>query len=154
MGGGSWTKSEYTTYCSTAGYSVDSNTGRMLSGDISAKQMFKQNSINSSLNPFNVIRECCDTEEHPNTIPVILALDVTGSMGSAAMEVAKALNPIMTDLYDSVKDIEFMRKYVEGGKLKITETNAEYLLEQNPNIFQGINLELVDEDDDDYFEES
>ena len=108
MGGGSWTKSEYTTYCSTAGYSVDSNTGRMLSGDISAKQMFKQNSINSSLNPFNVIRECCDTEEHPNTIPVILALDVTGSMGSAAMEVAKALNPIMTDLYDSVKDIEFM----------------------------------------------
>ena len=53
-----------------------------------------------------------------------------------------------------VKDIEFMRKYVEGGKLKITETNAEYLLEQNPNIFQGINLELVDEDDDDYFEVS
>lgn len=53
-----------------------------------------------------------------------------------------------------VKDIEFMRKYVEGGKLKITETNAEYLLEQNPNIFQGINLELVDEDGDDYFEES
>ena len=53
-----------------------------------------------------------------------------------------------------VKDIEFMRKYVEGGKLKITETNAEYLIEQNPNIFQGINLELVDEDDDDYFEVS
>lgn len=53
-----------------------------------------------------------------------------------------------------VKDIEFMRKYIEGGKLKITETNAEYLLEQNPNTFQGINLELVDEDDDDYFEES
>lgn len=65
-----------------------------------------------------------------------------------------------TPKYDSkkipvkVKDVEFMRKYIEGGKLKITETNAEYLLEQNPNIFQGINLELVDEDDDDYFEES
>lgn len=65
-----------------------------------------------------------------------------------------------THKYDSkkipvkVKDVEFMRKYIEGGKLKITETNAEYLLEQNPNIFQGINLELVDEDDDDYFEES
>lgn len=53
-----------------------------------------------------------------------------------------------------IKDIEFMRKYVEGGKLKITETNAEYLLEQNPNIFQGIDLDLIDEDDDDYFEES
>ena len=80
------------------------------------------------------------------------------------------LSNIMSDLseskdddtpkYDSkkipvkVKDIEFMRKYVEDGKLKITETNAEYLLEQNPNIFQGINLEFVDEDDDDYFEVS
>lgn len=53
-----------------------------------------------------------------------------------------------------VKDIEFMRKYVEGGKLKITETNAEYLLEQNPNIFQGISLEFIDEEDDDYFEVS
>lgn len=53
-----------------------------------------------------------------------------------------------------IKDVEFMRKYVEGGKLKITETNAEYLLEQNPNIFQGIDLDLIDEDDDDYFEES
>lgn len=53
-----------------------------------------------------------------------------------------------------LKDVKFMRKYVEGGKLKITETNAEYLLEQNPNIFQGINLDLIDEDDDDYFEES
>ena len=80
------------------------------------------------------------------------------------------LSNIMGDLSDSkdddapkydqkkipvkVKDVEFMRKYIEGGKLKITETNAEYLLEQNPNIFQGINLELVDEDGDDYFEES
>lgn len=53
-----------------------------------------------------------------------------------------------------LKDVEFMRKYVEGGKLKITETNAEYLLEQNPNIFRGIDLDLIDEDDDDYFEES
>lgn len=65
-----------------------------------------------------------------------------------------------TPKYDSkkipvkVKDVEFMRKYVEGGKLKITETNAEYLLEQNPNIFQDISLELINEDGDDYFEES
>lgn len=45
-----------------------------------------------------------------------------------------------------LKDVKFMRKYVEGGKLKITETNAEYLLEQNPNIFQGIDLDLIDEE--------
>ena len=51
-----------------------------------------------------------------------------------------------------VKDIEFIRKYVDGGKLKITELNAEYLLEQNPNIFQGLQIEIIDENDDDYFE--
>lgn len=54
------------------------------------------------------MRECRDSEEHPNTIPVILALDVTGSMGSAAAECAKKLNEIMTSLYEQVTDVEFM----------------------------------------------
>ena len=49
-----------------------------------------------------------DSEDHPNTIPVVLALDVTGSMGDAAVEVAKKLNVIMTNLYDKVQDVEFM----------------------------------------------
>lgn len=81
-------------------------------------------------------------------------LDISSIMSSSES------NEDDTPKYDSkkcpvkIKDVEFMRKYVEGGKLKITETNAEYLLEQNPNIFQGIDLDLIDEDDDDYFEES
>ena len=53
------------------------------------------------------MRECCDSEEHPNTIPVILGLDVTGSMGEAAVKTAQALNEIMTTLYDEVADVEF-----------------------------------------------
>ena len=53
------------------------------------------------------MRECCDSDEHPNTVPVILALDVTGSMGSAAEAVAKQLNDIMEELYKKVKDVEF-----------------------------------------------
>ncbi|MCM1579032.1 MAG: VWA domain-containing protein, partial [Ruminococcus sp.] len=52
--------------------------------------------------------ECRDSEEHPATVPVILALDVTGSMGGAAVETAKRLNTVMTSLYDSTKDVEFM----------------------------------------------
>ena len=47
-----------------------------------------------------------NNEEHPNTIPVILALDVTGSMGNACKEVAEALGVIMVDLYKKFKDIE------------------------------------------------
>jgi hypothetical protein len=61
------------------------------------------------LNPKNVMRECCDSEEHPNTLPVILALDVTGSMGNAATKTAQTLNDIMTHLYEAEmdEDIEF-----------------------------------------------
>jgi hypothetical protein len=70
--------------------------------------MFKQRYLADELNPKNVMRECVDTAEHPATIPVILALDVTGSMGRAAVAVAKQLNIVMTKLYAQVKDVEFM----------------------------------------------
>lgn len=84
------------------------STDGMIRGSYSNQDMFKARNIDSALDPKNVIRECCDTEEHPNTIPVILALDVTGSMGQAAVEVAKKLNVIMTKLYEKITDVEFL----------------------------------------------
>jgi hypothetical protein len=60
------------------------------------------------LDPNGVTRECCDSEEHPNTIPVIIGLDVTGSMGAAGVEVAKSISTIIEDLYTKYTDIEFM----------------------------------------------
>ena len=64
--------------------------------------------MHPTLDPYNVIRECCDGEDHPATIPVILALDVTGSMGSACVRTAQKLNEIMTTLYNEIPDVEFM----------------------------------------------
>lgn len=96
----------FRSYSSTKKMSV-ANDGS-ISGNYHAQDMFKQRMIASELNPFKVIRECCDSEEHPNTIPVILGLDVTGSMGGAAVEVAKKLNVVMTSLYEKVTDVEFM----------------------------------------------
>lgn len=106
MGGGSWTKDSFRSYSSTKKMSVASDGS--ISGDYHAQDMFKQRMIAPELNPFNVMRECCDSAEHPNTIPVILGLDVTGSMGGAAVEVAKKLNVVMTSLYEKVTDVEFM----------------------------------------------
>ena len=106
MGCGSWTRDSYVSYSTTKGMSVSMDG--MISGSYSNQDMFKAKNIDSALDPKNVIRECCDTEEHPNTIPVILALDVTGSMGQAAVEVAKKLNVIMTKLYEKVTDVEFL----------------------------------------------
>lgn len=106
MGGGSWTRDSFRNYSSTKKMSVGSDGS--ISGDYHAQDMFKQRRIASELDPHNVMRECCDSKEHPNTRPVILALDVTGSMGGAAVEVAKKLNVVMTGLYEKVADVEFL----------------------------------------------
>ena len=106
MGSGSWTRDSYTGYSKSMGRSVSKDGS--LSGSYSNQEMFKAKTIDRALDPKNVIRECCDTEEHPNTLPVILALDVTGSMGKSAVEVAKKLNVIMTKLYENITDVEFL----------------------------------------------
>lgn len=107
MGGGSWTRDAFSSYVKTS-YSCDVDSSGTISSNLSNQEMFKSRRLDEQLNLFEKVRECRDSEEHPNTIPVILALDVTGSMGQAAVEVAKKLNVIMTKLYDEVKDIEFM----------------------------------------------
>lgn len=106
MGSGTWTKRSFTNYSAAKGMCVDA-AGSII-GDYHVQEMFKQRWIAPELNIKNVIRECCDSEEHPNTIPVILGIDVTGSMGSAAMKVAKELNPIMETLFNKVADVEFL----------------------------------------------
>lgn len=110
MGGGSWTTSCYTAYASSKGLDttcVNGVTTLDLAADTTAQDLFKARHIAKELNPKGVVRQCCDTAEHPETVPVILALDVTGSMGGAAVEVAKKLNEVMTNLYGKVKDVEF-----------------------------------------------
>lgn len=106
MGGGAWTSASYSTYTkSTRGISLDD----FVNINYSAQEMYTSRRLAPELNPHNVMRECCDTEEHPKTLPIILALDVTGSMGDASVKVAKKLNEIMTELYadSNIKDIEF-----------------------------------------------
>ena len=104
MGGGSWTSKAYETHSTTTRGFADMDAFYTAS----AQELYRSRSLDSALNPYKVIRECCDSDEHPNTIPVILALDVTGSMGSAAEAVAKQLGEIMENLYKEVKDVEFM----------------------------------------------
>lgn len=106
MGCGSWDTRSFVSYSTSKGYDTDSRG--VVTGSYSNQEMFKAKNIDAALDPKGVIRECCDNEEHPNTLPVILALDVTGSMGQTAVEIAKRLNEIMTKLYGQIKDVEFM----------------------------------------------
>ena len=75
MGSGLWREDTFRQYSSRVGRVVD-RSGRV-AGNYSNQEMFAARNLDPMLNPKDVMRECCDTEEHPNTIPVILALDVT-----------------------------------------------------------------------------
>ena len=87
MGGG--------TYCSTTrslrseymGYSTKS-----------AQEIFVSRSINSAMNPYGIVtRESRDSKEHPNSLAIVLGLDVTGSMGSVPHFLVKEGLPHMME---------------------------------------------------------
>lgn len=104
MGGGNWTSASYVKHSTFIRGFADMNSFK----SASTQELYRSYRLDESLNPYNVVRECCDSEEHPQTIPVILALDVTGSMGSAASAIATQLGDIMDKLYGEVKDVEFL----------------------------------------------
>lgn len=106
MGHGVWTSMSFNDYSAKNGRTVAADGS--IRGSHTVQEMYRSTALSPVLNPRGVIRECCETEEHPDTLPVILALDVTGSMGSSAVEIAKKLNNIMTGLYTTVQDVEFM----------------------------------------------
>ena len=106
MGYGYWTRENFAEYSASRGRAV--TAAGNLESSLTDQQLFTQRSLHPRLNPRGVLRECCDSADHPASVPVILALDVTGSMGAAAAEVARKMNEVMTQLYDTVRDVEFL----------------------------------------------
>lgn len=102
MGSGVFNPRVYASYSTSTGGSYNHSTGRVEGKELKATH------LSSGLDPRNFkVRECANSDEHPNTIPVILALDVTGSMGDACTETLSALGVIVTNLYEKFQDIEF-----------------------------------------------
>ena len=70
---------------------------------MAATQIFHEYRLNEEMDIKSKIRECCENEEHPETYPIIVALDVTGSMGSVPERLIKHDFP------------EMVKKIVDGG---------------------------------------
>lgn len=101
MGCGTFTSRDWSSYTTSRGYTATSTVS----------DMYKSTSVKSTMEPVGVTyRESCDSEEHPNSTPIILGLDVTGSMGSVLETVSKKLNTLITEIYDRepVKDPQIM----------------------------------------------
>lgn len=88
-----------------------------------------------------------------------LAVTTSGSaiMGGPGSELVRSMTAEVEEMKRqpvTLESLKWFKKHVVGGKLKITEENMEVILDANPEAFVGIELEVIDPDDDDYFEES
>ncbi|MBQ1848865.1 MAG: hypothetical protein II139_00665 [Lachnospiraceae bacterium] len=98
MGRGSYTAADWSKL----------KNSRNLSSAKDETEIFRRQSCDPRFDPkFIRVREARDSEDHPESMPIIIGLDVTGSMGYLAEQVAKeALNETMMKLYSTnvVKD--------------------------------------------------
>lgn len=87
MGSGNWTASNWRSFSSSR--VAGKSTSAIYSGR-TAKNEFL---------PLNVIRESCDSDDHPNSTPIILGLDVTGSMSGILNVMAEKMGMVMEEIY-------------------------------------------------------
>ena len=86
MGCGSWSSRDWSSYSSS------SISGKGSSG------IYTSTKMKSEFDPKNVIRESCDSVDHPNSTPIILGLDVTGSMSSILTVMAEKLGMLVEEI--------------------------------------------------------
>lgn len=91
MGSGSWTSADWKSYTTTRGISSSST----------ASTLYTRHTVRDDFDPKGVkFRESCDSDEHPNSTPIILGLDVTGSMGDVLETVSKRLGDTITEILE------------------------------------------------------
>ena len=73
---------------------------------VSREEVFKQKNMHEDMDIKGKVRECRFSEEHPDAFPIIIALDVTGSMGHVPDKLIRTgLPDIMKKILESgVKD--------------------------------------------------
>ena len=101
MGYGTFDSASWSSYTTSRGYTASST----------AKDLYKSTTVKKEFESVGITyRESCDSEEHPNSTPIILGLDVTGSMNRVLETISKKLNVLITEIYERepVKDPQVM----------------------------------------------
>ena len=123
MGHGSYTSADWSKLKASSGISERST----------AAQIFRKTSMEERFDPkFINIREARDSEDHPNSTPIIIGLDVTGSMGYLSEAIAKnALHETMMKLYSTkpVADPQLMFAAIgdvtDDAPLQVTQFESD-----------------------------
>lgn len=96
MGSGRWDADDWKTYTTT----TKSYASKGTSG---SKGIFSAHRLDPDLDPLKIkngIRESRDSKDNPKSTPVMVALDVTGSMGMISDAMARTgLNTFATEMY-------------------------------------------------------
>jgi len=119
------------------GYSSDSRTLRASAMGYATKsrqEIFSSKSMNNAMNPNGMdVRESRDSDEHPLSVAIVLALDVTGSMGSIPHHLVKEGLPEVMEgimkrgekdpqvLFLGIGDHEFDRAPLQVGQFESSD---------------------------------
>ena len=154
MGSGSYSFAAYASLAKEREYSTKSADAVFTNHSLSAKSDIKLSNVdartyNTQIKPEMVdtgVRESRDSSEHPETTPIIIALDVTGSMRRTPHEMIKDNFPKLMDalmqlgikdpqlLFMAVGDHEYDRYPIQVGQFesdteKIVNSLEEFVLE-------------------------
>lgn len=123
MGRGSYTSSDWTKLKNSSKITETST----------ASQIFAANKMEERFNPkFINVREARDSDEHPESTPIMIGLDVTGSMGYLSEEIAKnGLHETMMKIYSTnpVKDPQMLFSAIgdvrDAAPLQVTQFESD-----------------------------
>ncbi len=123
MGRGSYTSSDWSKLKKSSSISEAST----------ADQIFTKRAMEDRFNPrFIQMREARDSEDHPDSTPIIIGLDTTGSMGYLSEEIAKnSLHETMMKLYSTkpVTDPQLMFSAIgdvcDSAPLQVTQFESD-----------------------------
>jgi hypothetical protein len=123
MGSGRWDSKAWDSYSS-----------KTIKGKATVDDVFASRSLDATLNPYKVdFRESCDSIDNPNSTPIIVGIDVTGSMGMIADNIARVgLEKLATEIYNrkpvsdphimfmGIGDVKF-----DSAPLQVTQFEAD-----------------------------